>query len=177
MVEAYKCGRCLQKKLGIFYFYDEIRWAKYEGRTHTEPASMKCLGCTLVDELENEADHFKAQKRLLLHKWVYDGMDANNFNLPKLLADFEDKSISYEGAKLNYIRIKTAQKNGYDREFEERQRPLQRREKGRHGIKYISPTYEDKTLFLQREKMTPEMREWSSINMDRLYGHGHGGLD
>lgn len=177
MVEAFKCGFCLQKKLGIFYFYDEIRWAELDGRAHSEPASMKCLGCMLVDELDAEADHFKAQKRLILRKWVYDGVDVNNFNLPKLLEDFDEKHIRFEAEKLNYIRMKTTQKNGFDKETEDRQRPLNRRELGRHGIKYISPTYADKIHFQKRQNMTPEQLQWASINMGGLYGHGHGGLD
>jgi hypothetical protein len=177
LIQFYRCGHCYQKVQGVFFYYDEIRVARNEGRLNSRHPVIRCLGCMLGDYLARESDHFKNKKRFLMRKWIYDGKEANTADIPKLLSDFEEKEIHRYAMQLNEIRHKSARTYKYDKEIEDRQRPHGARELGRHGAKYISPTFEDKLLFEKFQKMTPEEKEWSGICTDRLFGHGHGGLD
>lgn len=158
---------------GVFFFYDTIRTARNENILHARPSILHCLGCKLSHYLRSERDHFKHPKREIMRRWIYDGIEANTYDLPKLLSDYDEKEVHFYAMRLNEIRYQSTVRLGYDKEFEDRQRPPSREEKGRLGIKYLSPTYEWKINFERYCKMTPEEKEWAGIDMSRLYGHGH----
>lgn len=179
MLDEYYCGGCNMDVLGVFFYYDEIRYAKIERRLHQVPSQMRCLGCTLISILEGERDHYKCEKRQLVCDWLWDGPESNTNDLQKALSDFIVKDVLRKARLLEVTRKHDTRCLKYDREYQEVQYGAGGRELTRLGRKYLSPSMETKKRFYRLQNMSPEERQWA-IHPDenyRTWGHGHGGLD
>lgn len=95
----------------------------------------------------------------------------------RALTDFDEKGImqyvkELDDLRHSYLHYGPA-RDRYDPEYNERQREFTPAELGRLGLKNQAPVIQDEQQWLDLQKMSPEERQWSSINTDRLWGHGH----
>jgi hypothetical protein len=128
---------------------------------------VECLGCTLSRDLDEEEDHYKIYKRMLIHRWLKDGDEWNITDARKAFEDFKLKKIGLKIKKLDRDRINDINSDnpqkGYDREFDERHRAFNRAQKGKIPTT-ISPSVYDKDR---------GSCQWNRIDKSRLYAHGH----
>lgn len=164
------CTICEQKVLGVF-FHRLDTW----GAQHINwgGGDLVCAGCQLQCYLEAEEDHLKMGKKGLLQTWLKEGDEWNENDLQKAISDFEPKHIAGWAAVMD----RSNRRSGWDREYDERQRPVPARnlkKRGDHGRKAF--TVEDKTIFEKAVKAAGG--DTSAINWDefsplRYNGHGY----
>ena len=179
-LERHPCHMCGLNPLGIFFYYDEIRQASNLGLIGAQ-LQLKCMACRLAEVLNNESDHYKLEKRVIIKEWLRDEYDEdawNDNNMPKALEDFYARDVVEKAKKLDLRRWRKTklrhklfrrdpavhwQYAQWDREFEERQIPLRECEKTRLGWKNRSPTVESKD---------PVSDEWNNFDDSRVFAHG-----
>ncbi|KAG9235425.1 hypothetical protein BJ875DRAFT_359100, partial [Amylocarpus encephaloides] len=141
-LEYYDCTCCKTKTLGILFDYETIR-------RHSLPSqetALRCLGCTLTVVLDNETDHYKANKRGIIQTWLEGPTrdptpeeaalgyipepEINSNDLRKAISDFESKDMIRVTSRLDDTRQENHRLSRYDMETEEHQRPLTREETG-----------------------------------------------
>ena len=140
--------------MGIFFNYGQIKAL----RDHDSSTAATCMGCQLNYQLENEADHYKQQKRHIIQRWLYDPINEewNTTNLFKSINfDFYVNKVEKGVRGLDRMREYDIKVHGYDRETEERQIPLMPYEKGKRGG------------FLR----SPECGEWLNPNAHKYDDH------
>ena len=180
-LERHPCHVCGLNALGTFFHYDDIRQAANLGLIGAQ-LQLKCMACRLIEVLDNETDHYKREKRAIIKHWLKDDYDDggwNIMNMPKALTDFTDRNVAVEARKLCRKRwnkvhrrhklfaqdpILYAQYGQWDREYDERQTPYSRDEKGRLGLKNRSPTVHGKD---------PVYDAWNTWDNSRTFAHGH----
>jgi hypothetical protein len=172
-LERHPCYICELNPLGIFFYYKDIKDATDQGLTGAQ-VQMMCLACRLVRWLNNEQDHYKRYKRALIRRWLRDEVDQetgeetwNDTNMPNALEDFGSRNAMRRALHMDNLRYKAMmdKKDPLDKEYDERQIPYSKEEKGRLGMKNRSPTADTKDLVED---------EWNAIDRSRTYAHGHG---
>ena len=171
MLERHPCMICGLNVLGIFYYYDDIRWAVNQRLTLNQ-LSLQCFGCRLTAWLNAEKDHYKRSKRSIMQLWLSGPDDQgervfNTNNLSKALSDFKLREITGRARRMDICRVNTMlrQDEPLDRENDEVQVPLNDFELGRLGMKNRSPTVDSKD---------PIFDQWNWIDTSRKWAHGHG---
>jgi len=176
-VQHYVCSSCNVNLLGIFYSFTQIRAARNAGVLYQEHPPIKCLGCTLSDDLDAETDHYKNIKRDIIRRWLEDEEGPNITDLARALEDFEEKNVASDIEALDERRFKhmhrLAPELCYDREYDERQNELTRAELGRLGLKNIAPQVGQYEQWLEEQKKDDEDKQWTWFRSDRVFGHGH----
>src|SRR4051812_36210452 len=142
MLEEHLCGSCDYTALGMFYFYNHIRLARNDGTLGQTQSPLSCLGCLLVEVLDNETDHFNLYKSLLVKDWVKGAVMLDSVDLEKGFYLARVKAMAHELELRREDHIREFQ---YDKETEERQKPLNANLK--YPEKYLSPRYEEKVIF------------------------------
>ena len=174
MIDIYTCINCNQILPGVYFQYIRLR-AFYNDNT---PPS--CLGCDLIDYLDNEVDHFKQEKRALIKSWLFSEVDQswNTENVLKALSDFEMNEIEAEAEQLDRLRppfkhkhegMGKGQRCYIDHEYEEVQNEAPSEwygRRGEHGWK--APTIGEKDKVIGGEGDS----QWNWFRQDRIHAHG-----
>jgi hypothetical protein len=79
-----------------------------------------------MDHLRFETDHYKQEKRRIIRMWLGSPDGMNRDDLSKALADYRDRNVEHLAQQLANQRLteSTTGPDPYDREVEERQKPL-----------------------------------------------------
>lgn len=167
--------------MGVFF---DIRLARDNNLTNRVEHPI-CYGCHLTKALREEADHYKAQKRRIVKRWLReeerdpytDEIVAtwNTTNLGKAIEDFHLKEIEVMAQCLDDQRASdmTRGRDPYDRETQERQRPYTEKEtRGRRGFYLRSPDVNawkhEEAAFIRGG---PDW-QWHAQSHDKYDGHG-----
>lgn len=134
------CGTCNEDLLGIFFDYGQIKNIK----DYDLPDAPKCMGCKLNSHLEAEIDHYKGNKRRdIIEKWLYEPETGewNTADLHKAIdQDFFVNKVSAWAKAIDRMRAADmAKPGGYDHEYDERQKPYEKKERGKRGGFLRSP--------------------------------------
>jgi hypothetical protein len=175
-LERHPCYVCGLNPLGIFFYYDDIRQATNQGLTGIQ-LQMTCMACRLVGWLNGEKDHYKGKKRGVIEHWLREKNHEasgepvwNDTNMPKALEDFTERKVVLKARDIDRRRYCAMMhplrpEDALDREYDERQVPLNRYENGRLGMKNRSPTVESKDEVFDH---------WNYVDRSRTWAHGHG---
>lgn len=178
MIEEFQCTQCKTLLLGTFYYYNDIRTERIQGTINRSSSDLRCLGCKLANHLDDEDDHHNDAKSRLMNYWLTEvGGVTKIDSLDKIHNNYFGKNMLQKAGNLEKFREKFVHDCGYDREFEDLQKPLPDKA---YSEKYLSPRYQGKVEFLAYQNMSPAQRQWTSSYATkefRFWGHGHGGLD
>lgn len=186
-VKYYTCSDCHEDLLGILYHFTQIR-SQY-GSLSGSSSPICCLGCSLINTLEGETDHFKYSKRKIVTKWVreddpdpndgtngaWEFPELNSTDLARALEDFERRDVAKDVRELDrarYCLMRTGRHSDrFDREFEERQRPRTRAEEGRHGNLLMAPEVGMYQEWREHLTMSKEELRWWGFDTRRYCGY------
>jgi hypothetical protein len=146
--------------MGIFFAYRDV----YEKNAGLSP-SLNCGGCLLKGHLRTEADHYKRKKRGIMRTWLAGPGGFNKDDLGKALAEYHSRDIEGLVQLLADQRLadSTSGPDPYDREVNERQIPLTKKElSGKKGTEERSP---------QINEALPGNNEWEWYAQERYDGH------
>ncbi|CZR55330.1 uncharacterized protein PAC_05217 [Phialocephala subalpina] len=187
------CKGCGDNQLGVFFshFHAPVR---LDNQRHL--AIERCYGCMLTHILRREVDHYKQKKRQIVKEWLSEERleedttginpvmvkvrDWNRIDLRKAvevdyyLHDAEQTAINLDNRRQRDMTV-VSKKNPdpYDRETQERQRPLQDSEtRGLTGMGGRAPDVLKEKEF-ERICLNPvgaDKFQW--YRRDRYTGHG-----
>lgn len=146
--------------MGIFFSYNHI----FERQTGLS-SYLSCAGCLLKNVLRREADHYKQEKRDIMHSWLVGPQGLNKDDLRKALADYHSRQIVLQAKQLadQYWQDSTTGDDPYDRELNERQKPFTKQElNGKMGMHRRSPQIHEKG----------PTSGYDYIRLERYDGHG-----
>ncbi|KAE9368502.1 hypothetical protein N431DRAFT_414971 [Stipitochalara longipes BDJ] len=136
-IKSHRCTNCKESLMGIFFLYTHIH-EKEIGLS----SALPCAGCLLTSVLREEDDHYKQEKRQIVRSWLNGPQGLNRDDLGKALADYHHRQILLLAKKLGdqHVEDSTTGPDPYDRELDERQKPLTKHEKnGKMGMHRRSP--------------------------------------
>ncbi|KAH8679834.1 hypothetical protein BGZ60DRAFT_554388 [Tricladium varicosporioides] len=166
------CPNDNNQKLGIFFHYPTQLLHKQRLCGDFDLAQdYYCLGCLLTHYLDNEADHYKVEKRNMIGRWLCDDEtgEYNKTDLTKAIEEFDEKDILRDAQDIDDKRLFYIMRYGYDKETEERQKPRNQAELAKHGDKKRSPLVSAK--FNDPKFIGPEEVKWYTSRKDRRNGN------
>lgn len=162
--------------MGVFF---SINNARVDPATGQEK-HPQCYGCLLTYYLRRETDHYKTEKRRIVKQWLRedDGTTVtwNTTDLHKAIEDYELNNIEQMAADLDELRQKemTQGPDAYDKETQERQRPLTEREaRGKRGGHLRSPDVNSWKSEEYAYLYDHENYKWIFQFHNKYDGHGH----
>lgn len=134
----------------------------------------ECGGCFLTTHLRHTTDHYKNKKRAIIKAWLMDDNNRGHWNttdLRKAIEDYELLGIEEMAAALDEHR----KNDVYDRETQERQRPITDAERGgSRGAWRRSTDVKDSKMEEEAYLTYPldEFRNYHQSDECRFDGHG-----
>lgn len=138
---------------------------------------MQCMGCRLNRYLDTEADHLKLKKNEIMSIWLRkaDGT-RNEDDLTQAIINFKKNKIRRLGKELDRLREDHIERDGYDCEIAERQKPVPPHVlRAKRGNFLSSPKigeWQNELNFREECKRDPMAAQWGWGRLDRAVAHG-----